>query len=138
MIHASVMTGNLPPCCSNWTLVTISPSKLFNKLRTLGFSKSTLKWFWSYLFSRSCAFSQTSSSSYLEINLRLPQESVLSPFLFCLYINDLKERIGERNTLRLLYADDLQIYIQVHPSICFGNQYPLGVSSNSSSMGRIQ
>ena len=43
----------------------------------------------------------------------MPQGSVLSLLLFCLYINDLKDFPGIAKVLRLLYADDLQIYIQV-------------------------
>ena len=33
--------------------------------------------------------------------------------LFCLYINDIKDYLSNSKALRLLYADDLQIYIQV-------------------------
>ena len=93
---------------------TISPSKLLIKLRSLGFSKSALHWFWSYLTGRSqCVFSQSSSSDYCDINLGVPQGSVLGPLLFCLYINDLKDLLGGKDVLRLLYADDLQIYVQI-------------------------
>ena len=93
---------------------TISPFKLLNKLRNLRFSRSALQWFWSYSTGISqCVFSQSSSSAYCEINQGVPQGSVLYPLLFCLYINDLKEHLSKRKVLRLLYADDLQIYIQI-------------------------
>ena len=41
------------------------------------------------------------------------QSSVLGPLLFCVCINDLKDCPDITRALRLLYADDLQIYIQV-------------------------
>ena len=43
----------------------------------------------------------------------MPKGSVLGPLLFCLYINDLKDFTGIARALRLLYANDFQIYIQV-------------------------
>ena len=92
---------------------TISPSRLLQKLMSLGFSRAALSWFWSYLCGRSqCVFSRSSASEYRNINLGVPQGSVLGPLLFCLYINDLKDHLNN-GTLRLLYADDLQIYVQV-------------------------
>ena len=38
---------------------------------------------------------------------------LLGPLLFCLNTNDFKDCLGITRVLRLLYADDLQIYIQM-------------------------
>ena len=54
-----------------------------------------------------------SSPSFCETNLGLRQGSVLGPLLVCLNMNDLRLHLNIVSLMRLLYADDLQIYIQV-------------------------
>ena len=90
------------------TFDTISRSTLLVKLRDLGFSRSSLTWICSYLCGRSqCVFSGSASLRYRVTNLGVPQGSVLVPLLFCLYVNDLQEELGDGPVMRLLYADDL-------------------------------
>ena len=94
---------------------SISPSQLLIKLRDMGFSRMALIWIKSYLQGTQLQVaSKTSSSDLLTNNLWIPQGSVLGPLLFCLYINDLKSHLPDR-VFYLLYADDLQVYVQVPP-----------------------
>ena len=37
----------------------------------------------------------------------------MGPLLFCLYVNELQLDLGNGLILRLLYADDLQVYIRI-------------------------
>ena len=111
----------------------VSPSKLLNKLKDIGFSKFSLQWIWTYISGRSmCVTSKTSKSSSREINIGVPQRSVLGPLLFCIYINDLKDHLVDSNTFRLLYADNLQIYVQVPI-----NEIELGISKLSDSAKKV-
>ena len=51
------------------------------------------------------------NSDWPEIHLGVPQGSVPDLQLFCLYVNDLRDRLDGRTIKHIFYADDLQIYL---------------------------
>lgn len=69
---------------------SINHQRLLHKLSNVGASKSTLNWFRSYLTDR---FQSTRINSTLSDPLPIiygvPQGAILSPLLFCIYLNDL-------------------------------------------------
>ena len=89
---------------------TIDHDILLQKMNFMGFSKTSIKWFRSYLTNRIFFVSvENSFSGAGDPKCGVPQGSILGPLLFLLYINELKQ--ASELTL-LLYADDSCILYQ--------------------------
>jgi hypothetical protein len=106
----------------------INHNVLLNKLDAYGFSQKLLTLFQSYLTGRTQAVVYNGYTSHsCSQTSGVPQESVLGPFLFLMYIYDLSYHI---NCNFLLFADDLKIFHDIHsPVDCQSLQKHLDIIS---------
>ena len=91
---------------------SVSHDLLLNKLKFYGFSIESIAWIRSYLTGRIQAVINSENNSHSrweKIKSGVPQGSILGPLLFLVFINDIKDVLINSN--RLLFADDLQIYL---------------------------
>ena len=88
---------------------TVSHNILLKKLELYGLKGVTLDWFSSYLSDRQqqCVVEGCVSKPQL-ISCGVPQGSILAPWLFLIYINDLHGCLN--HTKAHMYADDSTIY----------------------------
>ncbi|XP_054280059.1 uncharacterized protein LOC128998090 [Macrosteles quadrilineatus] len=89
----------------------INHSHLLAKLQGYGFTGMILQWFKSYLTNRRLAVRLGSEvSSFFAASSGVPQGSHLGPFLFSIFINDIKKVI---KVPFLLFADDIKLLVEV-------------------------
>ena len=83
---------------------------LLAKLRNIGLSEGTVNWFRNYLSDRTqfVIYADNHKCSFLEINIGVPQGSILAPVLFSICINDLGNGMQPATLHR--YEDDTVIY----------------------------
>ena len=87
---------------------------LIYKMETMGFTDSILRLFQKFLsnkYQRVTINGQT--SDWLPILAGVPQESILGPLLFLIYINDLPDGL---KSLAKLFADDISLFFKVYNS----------------------
>ena len=98
---------------------TINHKKLLQRLRTVyHINGVVLQWLTSYLTNRTFSVSiKGEKSSEAELEIGVPQGSILGPLLFILYTQGLQELAQKYGFSIHLYADDTQIYLEYNPRI---------------------
>ena len=92
---------------------TVKHTRLLQKLREFGLSGSLLLWFKNYLSGRCQRMTVLdATSSSLPITSGVPQGSLLAPFLFSVYINDLPSNLTTSTGVSL-YADGTKLHRRV-------------------------
>ena len=89
----------------------VDHSILLDKLKTCGCSRHSIKWFESYLRNRQQFVKKLvrKKSSTKELNVGVPQGSILAPLLFSLFINDLPSNVPSVSIH--MYADDTTVSV---------------------------
>ena len=75
----------------------VSHLKIIYKLTAYGFGCRLIDWISAFLIERKQrVIIDESSSSWCDVDSRLPQGSVLGPLLFIIYINDLPDNLTHK------------------------------------------
>ena len=87
----------------------VSHKLLLHNLRSYGFGGSLLKWFNNYLTNRTQrVVIDGCYSDWLPVSSGVPQGSILGPFFFIIFINDLADVVSSSEIA--LYADDSKLF----------------------------
>ena len=124
MVYVLHHLGKVLDCSGQIDVLYLDFSKAFDsvphnlllyKLNQYGINGSLLNWFWSYLMGRrQRVVIESSSSDWLPVVSGDPQGSILGPFLFLLYINDLPSIVSPESNLAL-FADDSKCFRSIKP-----------------------
>jgi hypothetical protein len=87
---------------------TVPHRRMLSKLRSFGFTETMVKWVESFITGRTQQVRIDGEISEEKIVISgVPQGSVLGPFLFLIYVNDMPEAVRSR---LFLFADDNKVY----------------------------
>ena len=90
-------------------------NRLIGKLQSYGISEDITEWVKSFLNERKQkVIINGKESDWKDVTSGIPQGSVLGPFLFVIYINDLPDNVDSPT---YLFADNTKIYREIHAQI---------------------
>ena len=117
---------------------SVSHVLLIHKLKTFGFSDVLLQWFSNYLSDRyQNVVLDGISSDPTCVTSGVPQGSILGPFLFLLYTNDIGKNISNETNI-VLYADDAKLLRPIHSiNDCLSLQLDLDTLQNWSNIWKL-
>ena len=128
MVSKNLMDGNtvdVPYTDFSKAFDKVSHKKLLYKLRAYGVDGMMLNWIQAFLKDRKqCVVMGDVESKWEEVTSSVPQGSVLGPFLFVIYINDLPDCL--ENECKM-YADDNKVLAVNKPGI--DNKLQLDINS---------
>ncbi|GFW02780.1 probable RNA-directed DNA polymerase from transposon BS [Trichonephila clavipes] len=88
---------------------SVWPNGLISKLNKVGYSGRLLRWIQNFLHQRTIQIKwRNMFSKIVTNNYGVPQGSILSPFLFMIYVSDIFEI--QHDSHLLVYADDIFLY----------------------------
>ncbi len=90
---------------------TVPHQRLFKKLQSYGISGSLLAWIQAFLTNRrQRVMVDGGYSSWKSVSSGIPQGSILGPFLFVVFINDLPDYLSN---MVYMFADDTKVFAKV-------------------------
>ena len=90
------------------TFDTVSHKRLIYKLRQYGIKGKVLLWIQSFLEGRrQRVVLRSGHSSWKNVRSGVPQDSILGPLLFLLYVNDLPDSV---KAMAKMFVDDTKLY----------------------------